>query len=105
MSADYHALLTAVLDAEKEDSLEGMRSAYTALHAAYPLCFGFVKRHAEQEVRHGSIERANAVYEDAVVLGSHCVELWSFYVAHSATHWQQPEQIRELFGACPVPLT
>ena len=83
--------------------MERMRAAYTALLTAFPLCFGFVKRHAEQEIRHGDIELANNVYEDAVVLGSHCVELWSFYVAHAATHWKKPEDIRDLFGTTSPP--
>ena len=49
------------------------------------LCFGMWKRYADQEVRHKNISFANDVFENAVVLGHHCVELWSFYGAHAAT--------------------
>lgn len=93
----YYVLLKEVHDAEQEDSLERLRAAYTAFLDVYPLCFGFWKRYAEQEVRHGSIALADAVYEKALMLGHHCVELWSFYTAHAAAHWSVTEDVRKLF--------
>ena len=43
--------------------------AYDALLDECPLCYGYWKRLAEFEVAQGSVERANQVFERALVLG------------------------------------
>lgn len=95
--ASYLSLLRALLEAQPHEPLHRMRELYSAFLGAYPLCFGVWKRWAELELRHGGLPLANQVYERAVSLGHHCVELWSFYASHAAAHWSVPAEVRKLF--------
>lgn len=93
----YDELLQAVLDAESAGTPEPLRAAYEALLVEYPLLFGIWKRLADLELKHGDRRRADAVYERALVTGSHCVKLWTCYVEHAAAHWDHVADVRKLF--------
>lgn len=83
-----------------QDDLQQLRTAYDAFLAQYPLCYGYWKKYAEAELRHGSSteadaaagaaaaagssggrEAAAAVYRRAVAAVPHSTELWVAYAA------------------------
>jgi pre-mRNA-processing factor 39 len=64
-----------------QDDFQHIRSAYDAFLAEFPLCYGYWKRYAESERRHGSTEAAAAVYERGVAATPYSTELWVAYVA------------------------
>ena len=96
-AADYAALVQEVHEAEGAQLPDRIRTALDSLLDEYPLCFGYWKRLADFEVAQGSVDRANQVFERALVLGNYCVELWAFYGAHAVAHWQRPDEVRALF--------
>jgi pre-mRNA-processing factor 39 len=64
-----------------QDDLQHIRNAYDAFLAEFPLCYGYWKRYAESERRHGSTEAAAAVYERGVAATPYSTELWVAYTA------------------------
>ena len=90
--------MSQVTEVEQQDNIEALRRCYDGLLAEFPLSYGHWKRYADHEVRHGSVERATAVYERAVEAAAYCVEIWNFYAAHAVAHWRgQPDKVRALF--------
>lgn len=64
-----------------QDDLAHIRSAYDAFFCEYPLCYGYWKKYAEAERRHGSVEAAIAVYERGVAATPYSTDLWVAYGA------------------------
>ena len=80
-----------------QDAIQHIRAAYDAFLAEYPLCYGYWKKYAEAERRHGSSEAdaaggsgsssaagvaaATAVYQRGVAAVPHSAELWVAYAA------------------------
>ena len=62
-----------------QDDVQHIRSAYDAFLAEFPLCYGYWKRYAEAERRHGSNEAAAAVLERGVAATPYSTELWVAY--------------------------
>ncbi len=59
-----------------QDDLERLRAAYAPFLVAYPLCYGYWKKFADAELRHGSVEAALAVYEQGVAATPYSMDLW-----------------------------
>ena len=99
VGADFASLTARVAAAEGEarTSPDALRQALSELLTEWPLCFGYWKRLADHELAHSGEARAREVYEQAVGLCTHSVELWSLYAAHAAKHWGVPEKVRALF--------
>lgn len=112
--ADFASLVKAVHDADAALAAAGdaadlsttspavahLRAAYDALLDEFPLCYGYWKRYADFELAtgKGAVQRADALYERALVLGRYCVDLWSFYGTHATTHWaNRADDVRALF--------
>lgn len=64
-----------------QDDINRLRSTYDAFFVLYPLCFGYWKKYAEAERRHGSIEAATAVYERGCAATPYSTDLWVAYAA------------------------
>jgi hypothetical protein len=74
-----------------QDDISQLRKAYEAFLAQYPLCYGYWKKYAEAERRHGSsgsdgdaaaaaaMSAAAAVYKRGVAAVPHSAELWVAY--------------------------
>ena len=112
----YSTLLQSINDADAAVAATGdlsstspaiirLRAAYNAFLADFPLCHGYWKRFADFEMvvvdpttsdtpKHS---RADAIYERALKLGKHCVDLWELYGQHATEHWSRPEDVRALF--------
>lgn len=76
---------------------EPLRKALRGLVAEWPLCFGYWKRYADHELAHSGEARAREVYEEAVGVCTHSVELWALYAAHAVQHFETPDKVRGLF--------
>ncbi|WIA42897.1 hypothetical protein OEZ86_008812 [Tetradesmus obliquus] len=76
---DFNTWTSLISTAEKLDDVQQIRSAYDAFLAEFPLCYGYWKRYAEAERRHGSSEAAAAVLERGVAATPYSTELWVAY--------------------------
>lgn len=64
-----------------QDEIDKIRSVYDHFFVEFPLCFGYWKKFAEAETRHGSVEAATAVYERGVAATPYSGDLWAYYAA------------------------
>jgi pre-mRNA-processing factor 39 len=64
-----------------QDDLPKLRQAYDAFLAEYPLCFGYWKKYADAEARHGQQEAAGMVYERGAAAVPYSVDMWAHYCA------------------------
>jgi hypothetical protein len=64
-----------------QDELSQIRTAFDAFLVEYPLCYGYWKKYAEAERRHGNIEAATAVYQRGVAATPYSTDLWLAYAA------------------------
>lgn len=64
-----------------QDDVNHIRSTYDAFFGEYPLCYGYWKKYAEAERRHGSNEAATAVYERGCAATPYSTDLWVAYAA------------------------
>lgn len=74
-----------------------LRKVYDGFLAEFPLCFGYWKKYADLEVRHGHADRALEVYERAVAAVPYSVDMWDkycMYIIGIIPH-DQPEKVRE----------
>ncbi|KAG2435879.1 hypothetical protein HXX76_007074 [Chlamydomonas incerta] len=78
---DFNTFTALLGIADRLEDAEKMRAAYDAFLAEYPLCYGYWKKYADAELRHGSAEAAAAVYERGVVATPYSADLWAHYAA------------------------
>lgn len=86
-----------------QDDISKIRETYDAFLAEFPLCYGYWKKYAEAENKHGHLSAALAVYERAVAATPYSSDLWGYY----ATFKQQmsditPEDVRRQATAMPA---
>lgn len=62
-----------------QDELDQLVSVYDNFLASWPLCYGYWKKYADAEQRHGSSERAIAVYERGVAATPYSIDIWVHY--------------------------
>ena len=96
-AADFAAWTGLVQKAEAAGDPEALRKALSGLVAEWPLCYGYWKRYADHELAHSGEARAREIYEEAVGVCTHSVELWALYAMHAAQHFETPEKVRGLF--------
>lgn len=96
---DWTSFTTLLSEADKIGQISTIREAYAVFLARWPLCFGYVKRWAEHELRLGGPDgprHAVAVYENALAAAPAVVELWIAYCNFllSPASGVSPEQAR-----------
>lgn len=77
-----------------QDDLERLRAVYEPFLAAYPLCYGYWKKYADAENRHGNVEAALAVYERGVAATPYSMDLWVQFATYKKGNGGTPEEIR-----------
>ncbi|XP_076099638.1 pre-mRNA-processing factor 39-like isoform X1 [Mytilus galloprovincialis] len=83
---------------EQENKLDDAREAYEAFFQHYAYCYGYWKKQADMEKRHGFTDKAIAVYETGVKTIPVCVELWLHYISFYVTYFvDSTEDIRKLY--------
>lgn len=65
-----------------QDDLARLRQAYDAFLAEFPLCFGYWKKYAAAEARHGQPDVALGVFERGVHAVPYSVDMWAYYCTH-----------------------
>lgn len=84
-----------------QDDLEKLRTSYDAFLERWPLCYGYWKKYADAEHRHGSSERSINVFERGVTATPCSVDVWVHYAAYLKTDSPTaPEPVRR----CVSPL-
>eukprot|EP00882_Tetradesmus_deserticola_P022185 GHRQ01024077.1.p2 GENE.GHRQ01024077.1~~GHRQ01024077.1.p2 ORF type:complete len:199 (+),score=63.65 GHRQ01024077.1:1339-1935(+) len=83
-----------------QDDVQHIRAAYDAFLAEYPLCYGYWKRYAEAEQRHGSSEAAAAVYERGVAATPYSTELWVAYAGLLLAADAETDAVRRCGTTC-----
>ncbi len=79
-----------------------LREVYDAFFAEYPLCFGYWKKFADAENRHGSPEAALGVYERGVAAIPYSVDLWGHYASFKQTIGASSEDVQRCVCSNPV---
>jgi pre-mRNA-processing factor 39 len=87
-------LLIEIVDCYVQDDLERMRAVYEPFLAAYPLCYGYWKKYADAENRHGNVEAALAVYERGVAATPYSMDLWVQFATYKKANGGTPEEVR-----------
>ncbi|XP_016379939.1 pre-mRNA-processing factor 39 [Sinocyclocheilus rhinocerous] len=95
LPADYERLFKVVEDnpedfngwvyllqyVEQESHLEASRKAFDAFFLHYPYCYGYWKKYADIEKKHGYIHMADEVYRRGLQAIPLSVDLWLHYIA------------------------
>ncbi|XP_069114991.1 pre-mRNA-processing factor 39-like isoform X1 [Argopecten irradians] len=86
---------------EQENKIEAAREAYDAFFGHYPYCYGYWKKYADMEKRHGNLEKATEVFDKGVVAIPLSIELWlhyiNFYIGEYTSTEQGESDIRKLY--------
>uniref|UniRef100_A0A8C1S2V0 Pre-mRNA-processing factor 39 n=1 Tax=Cyprinus carpio TaxID=7962 RepID=A0A8C1S2V0_CYPCA len=94
LPADYERLFKVVEDnpedfngwvyllqyVEQENHLEASRKAFDAFFLHYPYCYGYWKKYADIEKKHGYIHMADEVYRRGLQAIPLSVDLWLHYI-------------------------
>ncbi|KAG1654195.1 hypothetical protein FOA52_004570 [Chlamydomonas sp. UWO 241] len=92
---DFNAWTSLITAAEKLDDLEQIRATYDSFLESWPLCYGYWKKYAEAEARHGSSEKATAVYERGCKATPTSVDIWLYYANYCKSLPEaKPEDVR-----------
>jgi pre-mRNA-processing factor 39 len=81
-----------------QEDIEKSRAVFDSFLSEYPLCYGYWKKYADAEVKHGNAELAGHVYERGVSSIPYSVDLWGHFVAYKQSTGGSPDEIR----ACVV---
>ncbi|MGH0184472.1 UNVERIFIED_CONTAM: hypothetical protein FKN15_015060 [Acipenser sinensis] len=65
---------------EQENHLVASRKAFDAFFSRYPYCYGYWKKYADLEKRHGNIKRAEEAYRQGLQEIPLSVDLWIHYI-------------------------
>ncbi|XP_041121640.1 pre-mRNA-processing factor 39-like isoform X1 [Polyodon spathula] len=65
---------------EQENHLVASRKAFDAFFSRYPYCYGYWKKYADLEKRHGNIKRAEEAYRQGLQAIPLSVDLWIHYI-------------------------
>ncbi len=77
-----------------QDDLERLRAVYEQFLALFPLCYGYWKKFADSEARHGSTEASLAVFERGVCATPYSMDLWAHYAAAKRAHGGSVDDVR-----------
>lgn len=75
-----HYLLTSRFSLTFQGNLESAREAFEAFFKLYPYCYGYWKKYADTERKHGDMTDAEKVYERGLAAIPLSVDLWIHYI-------------------------
>ena len=64
-----------------QDDISRLRAVLDPFLSEYPLCYGYWKKYADAESRHGNADVAEHVYERGVAAIAYSTDLWGHYAA------------------------
>ncbi|XP_041831128.1 pre-mRNA-processing factor 39 [Melanotaenia boesemani] len=77
---DFNAWVTLLQYVEQENLLEPARKAFDVFFLRYPYCYGYWKKYADLEKKHGNIQVAEEVYRRGLQAIPLSVDLWIHYL-------------------------
>lgn len=78
-----------------QNNPDKIRQVYNAFLAEFPLCYGYWNKYAEYErLLTASVNTARSIYERALQLFPHSVDLWAHYCTLIAEHSEDLNEIR-----------
>lgn len=90
-----HFLQSPLFPHHPQNDIERLRAVYEPFLSAFPLCYGYWKKYADAEHRHGNVEVAVAVYDRGVTATPRSMDLWGHYAAYRrANAAGNPDDIR-----------
>ncbi|GBG85973.1 hypothetical protein CBR_g40786 [Chara braunii] len=95
--ADFTSWTLLIQEAERLDVIDKIRRVYDTFLAEFPLCYGYWKKYADHEGRHGHQEKIAEVYERAVKGVTYSVDIWMHYCTFVAEKSEDMGEIRRLF--------
>jgi pre-mRNA-processing factor 39 len=98
-AADFNSWTVLIQETEKLEVISKVEKAYGAFLAEFPLCYGYWKKYADNEVKLGSPEKVVDVYERAVKAVTYSVDMWVNYCVYAMEKFEDPEAIRG-FSSC-----
>jgi hypothetical protein len=78
-----------------QNDIEKIRKVYDDFLAEFPLCFGYWKKYAEHEQRHGDFQRATDVYERGVAAVWYDCHMWMHFASSVASKSEDPSVARK----------
>ncbi|CAM8933573.1 unnamed protein product [Rhodiola kirilowii] len=98
-SLDFDAWTALIEETERvaEGNIVKIRTVYDAFMSEFPFCYGYWKKYADHEVRHGSTEKVVEVYERAVQGVTYSVDIWLHYCTFTISTFGDQETVRRLF--------
>ncbi|XP_017538606.1 pre-mRNA-processing factor 39 isoform X1 [Pygocentrus nattereri] len=78
---DFNGWVYLLQYVEQENHLLASRKAFDAFFLRYPYCYGYWKKYADIEKKHGCIQMADEVYRRGLQAIPLSVDLWLHYIA------------------------
>ncbi|XP_029983884.1 pre-mRNA-processing factor 39 isoform X2 [Sphaeramia orbicularis] len=77
---DFNGWVYLLQYVEQENFLEAVRKAFDVFFLRYPYCYGYWKKYADIEKKHGNIQVAEEVYRRGLQVIPLSVDLWVHYM-------------------------
>ncbi|XP_041661990.1 pre-mRNA-processing factor 39 [Cheilinus undulatus] len=77
---DFNGWVYLLQQVEQENILAAVRKAFDAFFLRYPYCYGYWKKYADIEKKHGNIQVAEEVYRRGLQAIPLSVDLWLHYL-------------------------
>uniref|UniRef100_A0A671T1R2 Pre-mRNA-processing factor 39 n=1 Tax=Sinocyclocheilus anshuiensis TaxID=1608454 RepID=A0A671T1R2_9TELE len=77
---DFNGWVYLLQYVEQENHLEASRKAFDAFFLHYPYCYGYWKKYADIEKKHGYVHMADEVYRRGLQAIPLSVDLWLHYI-------------------------
>ncbi|KAK2856424.1 hypothetical protein Q5P01_005159 [Channa striata] len=79
---DFNSWVYLLQYVEQENVLEAVRKAFDVFFLHYPYCYGYWKKYADIEKKHGNIHIAEEVYRRGLQVIPLSVDLWLHYLTY-----------------------
>ncbi|KAK8958956.1 hypothetical protein KSP40_PGU002781 [Platanthera guangdongensis] len=98
--ANFSAWIHLITEVENTspDDMQKLCLVYDYFLLEFPLCYSYWTRYAGHKVRLCPLNEVEEVYERAVKAVSHSVHLWVSYCSFGILSFEDPADVRRLFG-------
>ncbi|XP_034999996.1 pre-mRNA-processing factor 39 isoform X1 [Hippoglossus stenolepis] len=79
---DFNGWVYLLQYVEQENVLESVRTSFDLFFLRYPYCYGYWKKYADIEKKHGNVQVAEEVYRRGLQAIPLSVDLWLHYLAY-----------------------
>ncbi|KAJ3296251.1 hypothetical protein HDU79_007147 [Rhizoclosmatium sp. JEL0117] len=97
VNPDDFAAWELLLRQSEAHGQSNVRLAFDSFLEKFPLCFGYWKKYADSELRNEGPEKAEEVFERAVVAIHNSIDLWNHYCQFKIDNCSDPDAVRAVF--------